>query len=195
MKTIFSHILNKSVLRIGGIGLSVLMALSMMAAALPQPALAAASTPTCAYTYTVKSGDTKGMIADKYGLKWWEIAKANNLHPTAKPVVGAKLCIPTKDWASSATTGTMTATAAGKRLSVKMSGFSTAGVWNVRVKDDQAGIDAFYKVGRITAPAKGSVTKGFNLPESLLKTPKLTVCTTNADSSVDICTHIVHVIK
>lgn len=194
MKTIFNHILNKPMLRMGGMALTALMALSMIAAALPQPALAAAdSTVTCAYQHTVKKSDTKSTIADAYGLKWWEIAKANNLPANPKPPVGQTLCIPTKNWAANAYNGTMTASAIGKKLTVTMSGFDTRSIWNVRVKDTSGNVSGFYNVGRIVAPAKGSVTGIYNLPSQLLKMPKLTVCVKNAEASKAICTNIPHV--
>jgi LysM repeat protein len=193
MKTTNNPILKKRAFRIGGVALTVLMALSMMAAALPQTALAAGpTTATCAYQHTVKKSDTKNTIADTYGLKWWEIAKANNLPANPKPVVGTTLCIPTQDWAASAYTGTMTATAVGKKLSVTMSGFAVRSVWNVKVKDPTGTVSGFYKVGRIIAPVNGSVTGIYKVPQDLLETPRLTVCVTNADSSKTICTEINH---
>ena len=179
----------------GGIALTVLMALSMVAAALPQLALAAAGlTVTCAYQYTVKKSDTKSTIADAYGLKWWEIAKANNLPANPKPQVGQTLCIPSKNWAANAYKGTMTASATGKNLIVTMSGFDTRNFWNVRVKDPSGGVSDYFKVGRIVAPEKGSVTGIYKLPQDLLKTPNLTVCVTNAPSSKVICKKISHVL-
>jgi len=169
------------------------MALSMLSAALPQTALAAAnSTAACTSQYTVKKSDTKSTIADAFSLKWWEIAKANNMAPTAALKVGQTLCIPTKDWAANAYNGTMTASAIGKKLSVTMSGFDTRSVWNVRVKDDTGGVNDFFKLGRIVAPAKGKMTHVYNLPQDLLNTPSLMVCVTNAASSKVICTKITH---
>jgi len=195
MKTIFNPILKRRMFRLGGMALSVLLALSMMAAALPQPALAAgATTASCTSNYTVKNGDTKSMIADKFGLKWQEIAKDNNLAVNPKPVVGTKLCIPTKHWAASAYNGTMTASAVAKKLSETMSGFDTHSIWNVLVKDGTGGSNGYFKVGRITAPANGSVTGVYTLPQSLWKTPSLVVCVKNAASSKTICTKINHVV-
>jgi hypothetical protein len=195
MKTIFNHMMNKPMLRMGSIALSILIALSMTAAALPQPAFAAgATTATCASNYTVKKSDTKSSIADAYGLKWWEIAKANNMPANPKPVVGATLCIPTKSWAASAYNGTMTSSAIGKKLTVTMSGFDMRSVWNVKVKDATGGVNEYFKLGRIITPAQGNVTHIYNLPQDLLKTPSLLVCVTNADSSRTICNKIDHTV-
>ena len=194
MNTFTNLILKGRMFRLGGMALSVLLALSMMAAALPQPALAAgATTATCTSYYTVKTGDTKNKIADAFGLTWAEIAKANNLPANPKPVAGKKLCIPTKESVASAY-GTMTASAAGKKLSVTMSGFDARSIWNVTVKDGTGGSNAFYKVGRIAAPAKGSLTGVYNLPQALWKTPALVVCVKNAASSKTICTKTNHVV-
>ena len=193
MKTIFNPNLKRRMFRLGGMALIVLLALSTMAAAAPQPAQAAGAATTCASYYTVKTDDTKSIIADKFGLTWGEIAKANNLPANPKPVVGTKLCIPTKDWVTSSY-GTMTASAAGKKLTVTMSGFDTRSVWNVKVKDGTGGTNVYFKLGRIIAPAKGSVTGVYTLPQSLWKTPSLVVCVKNAASSKAICTKITHVL-
>jgi hypothetical protein len=195
MKTMLNPVLKKSIIRIGGIALSAVMAFSMIAAALPQPAMAAGTTTApCSENYMVKKGDTKGMIADTYSLKWWQIAAANHMAPTDKLVAGSTLCIPTKEWAASANLGTMSASAAGKKLTVKMSGFNTRSVWNVRVKDATGGVNDYFKLGRIVAPQNGSATGVYNLPQELWKTPRLEVCVTNAASSITVCTKINHVI-
>jgi hypothetical protein len=195
MNTILKPMLNKSILRIGGIALTVFLSLSMMAAVLPQTAQAAgSSTAVCSENYVVKKGDTKGMIADTFGLKWWQIAAANNMLPYAKPVVGKTLCIPTLDWAKSANFGTMTASANGKKLTVQMSGFNVRSVWNVKVKDGTGGMNDYFKVGRIIAPKNGSVTGVSYLPHELWKTPRLDVCVTNATTSITSCTRIDHTV-
>ena len=193
MKTVLNSVWNKSMLRISGAALSIVLALSMLVAAVPQPALAAGtSTVPCAEHYKVKDTDTKSSIADSFGMKWLPIAVANQLTPNAKLVVGSTLCIPTKQWAASYGRGTMSASAAGKKLSVKMEGFSMGGIWNVRVKDASNSVQGYFKVGRIAVPAKASVTAIYPLPQALLTTPRLKVCVTNSATSVTICQTIKH---
>jgi LysM repeat protein len=195
MKTLFNIISKRHLRHTGSLAITALLTLAMVVAALPQSALAAgSSTVTCGDHYKVKSGDTKGMIADTFGLKWWQIAAANNIAATAKPVVGSKLCIPTKAWAATATHGTMTASAVGKKLTIQMSGFNVRSVWNVRVKDASGGVTDYFKVGRIIVPQNGSVTAIYNLPQDLNKTPSLKVCVTNATSSMSMCTVIKHIV-
>jgi LysM repeat protein len=185
-------ILSKSIVRIGGVALSVFLALSMMAAAFPQTALAAGTTTVpCATTHKIISTDTKSSIADTYKLKWWQIAQANNIAPNAKLDFGSTLCIPTKAWVASVTTGSMTATAVGKKLSVTMSDFRSRDIWNVRVKDASNKTAGYTNVGRIAVPQIGSVTGIYSLPQAFLQTPTLKVCVTS-QASVVICQVIKH---
>jgi hypothetical protein len=193
MKTLF-NVFSKRIPRYtGSLAIIALLALGMVAATFPQPALAAgATTAPCVDYYIVKNKDTKGSIAESIGFKWWQIAAANNMLPAAKLVVGKRLCIPTKEWVANAHQGTMTAAATGKELTVKMSDFSARSTWNVKVKDATGGVTSYFKVGRIIATQKGSVIGVYNLPQDLLKTPMLKVCVTNAGATQTICTVIKH---
>jgi len=189
MNTIFNRFSHKRLLRVGSLALTALLALSMVAAAFPQPASAA--TP-CVRYYTVKSGDTPSQIAHTFGLRWGDIARANHMGNDARLKVGQSLCIPAKNPPKAAQTGTMKATTNGDALIVKMSGFSERSIWYVNVNDTQNRVPGVFKVGQMTVPVNTDVTGWFKLPPELRKTPYLTVCVKNAIKMGKICQQITH---
>jgi LysM repeat protein len=188
MNTIFNRMSNKRRLRMGSMAITAMLVLATLAAALPQPALAA----KCSAYYTVKAGDTTSMIAHTYGLVWKQIAKANNIKSPYKLKVGQTLCIPAQGGTTVAQPGKMSAGANGNGLRVNMSGFDRRYVWIVKVKDSSTPFGTDYKVGQMVVPGKTSVTGFFNLPQALRKTPFLTVCVKNSTTDAKICQNIAH---
>ncbi|QDK03196.1 endolysin [Streptomyces phage Yasdnil] len=61
------------------------------------------TTPSTGDTYTVRSGDTLSGIGAKLGIKWLDIAKANNLKSPYTIAVGQKLKLPGKSSGGSVT--------------------------------------------------------------------------------------------
>jgi LysM repeat protein len=188
MKTLFNSVLRKRFQHVASLAITALLALVMFTAALPQPALAA--TP-CVAHYTVKSGDTTSKIAHIYNLTWAEIAQANNMKPSTKIKVGQSLCIPSKT-STTAKTGTMTASANGNILTVKMTGFDKRYIWNVNVNATRNTALGVFRVGRMIVPAKTSVAGAFKLPQELRTTSYLTVCVKNVITNEKICHNIFH---
>ena len=188
MNTIFNRTSNKRRLRVGSMAITAMLVLATLAAALPQPALAA----KCSAYYTVKAGDTTSMIAHTYGLVWAKIAKANNIKSPYKLKVGQTLCIPAQGGTTVAQPGTMTAGATGNGLRVTIQDFDRRGIWVVKVNDTKTPFGTNYKVGQMVVPGKTRATGFFNLPQALRKTPFLTVCVKNSVTNQNICQQITH---
>jgi len=188
MKTLFNNIFNERLQHASRLAITALLALVMVVAALPQPALAA--TP-CVAHHTVKSGDTTSMIAHIYGLTWAEIAKANKMKPSDKLKVGQSLCIPSSSTSSGgAVTGKMTAKANGTVVTVTMSDFNKRFVWYINVNDPSKKVSGVFKVGHMIVPVKTTVVGAFKLPLDLRKTSPLNVCAKNVGKAVKIC-HVI----
>jgi LysM repeat protein len=188
MKTLLNKMMKNRLQRAGGLALSVLLALTMLAAAVPQPALAAT---VCVAHYTVKSGDTTSKIAHTFGLTWAEIAMANHMKAGDRLKVGQSLCIPSKS-PSTTQAGMMTAMANGNIVIVDMSGFAARYIWNVNVSDTSKTVSGVFKVGRIIVPANTAVKGAFKLPPELRKTPRLMVCVKNLTTDEKMCRSIGH---
>jgi len=193
MNDILNHNSNRRLRRVGSLALTVLLALALLAAALPQPVQAATnSNAPCTTNYTVVKGDSTTSIARKFGLGWWEIAKANNLTKPYKLQVGQTLCIPPKGWAGQKAAGNMTAFSQGYKLVITVSGFDTRYLWAVNAKDTTRKVAGNYKVGQMVIPANTKVTKVFLLPTELQNAPYLTVCLKNLTTNDTICRYIIH---
>jgi LysM repeat protein len=193
MNAIPNHIIDNRLLRAGKLALVGLLALAMLASALPQPVQAAveANVP-CTSNYVVLKGDTTTSIANKFNVRWWEIAKANNMPKSTKPKVGQTLCIPLQGWASQTMAGTMAAFSQSYRLVVSVSGFDTRYLWSVNVKDTTGNVPGNFKVGRMVIPANTKVTQAFLLPKELRNTSYLTVCLKNLTTNDKVCRYIIH---
>jgi len=195
MQILFKNHSERRLQHAGSRALTVVLALIMVVAALPQPVLAAAGTTApCVAHYMVKSGDTTSKIAHTYRLAWWEIAKANNRKPTTPIKSGEMLCIPPQGWASQVAIGTMTASATGKNLTVTISDVPYRYIWYVKVNDTQKKGGASTKVGQMLVPANTKVAKTFLLPPTLEKASHLYVCVKNATTDDKICQRIAHTV-
>ena len=75
-------------------GLSFLLALSLLAALIPQPASAKYDPDDCAYTYEVRRGATLNSIARAYGTEPKQIVYINEMDPPYTIYMGQRLCIP-----------------------------------------------------------------------------------------------------
>jgi len=176
---------SKRFFRLTAVAVCIAMLLAVMATALPQPALA--KTP-CDYYYKVKDGDTTPKIAHTFGLKWKEIALANNIKDPSKLKVGQILCIPPKAY----TTETTFVTVIGRRIQITASGFSTKNVFYVKVRDGSVGLGGWYKIGTFKIDKNKKVTDTYSLPKELSHALYVTVCLKNATTDELICRTVVH---
>jgi len=193
MKAILNHVSSKRRLRAGGLALTVLLALAMLAAAVPQPAQAATDAKApCVANYTVMKGDSTSSISHTFGLGWWEIAKANGLTKPYNLKVGQTLCIPPKGWAGQKVNGNMNATAVGAKVTITVSGFDKRYIWAVNAKDTTGKVSGNYRLGQMVIPKNTQVTQVFLLPTELRNTPYLTVCLKNLTTNDKVCRYIIH---
>ena len=193
MKAIQKSISSRRLRHASGLALTVLLALALLAAALPQPVQAATNPKApCVANYTVMKGDSTSSIAHNFGLGWWEIAKANSLTKPYKLKVGQTLCIPPKGWAGQKVAGNMSAYAIGAKLTISVSAFDARYIWTVKAKDTTGKVTGDYKLGQMVIPKNTSVTQVFLLPAELRYTSYLTVCLKNLTTNDKVCRYIIH---
>lgn len=163
---------------------SLVLALALMATLLPQPAQAAV---TCRTYHLVRESDTTPFIAHTYGLKWHEIAQANDMKPADKLTVGQSLCIPTAEEEESAgrklTVRPSTDKNAGIQLSVSgnriiltLSNFSKEHMYRVKVRDVSLAAGGWSKLAVITIEKNKTRTFRYKVPEDLEDVSILNVC-------------------
>jgi LysM repeat protein len=185
-----THFTRKTLKQLGVVLLSLALALAVLAASLPQPVQAATDTVACDTYYTVKAGDTTGSIAQHFGLKWKEIADANNLKYPYKLKVGQKLCIPAQNTTNEKIT--LSVVVRGGSVIIKASKASTKSVFNIKVRAGNASVGGWYKIGSLKVPKTTAVTGVYSLPKDLLKISPITVCLKNASTDQLICRTVVH---
>ena len=78
-------------------GVAILLALSLLAVFIPQPASAKYDPDDCAYIYEVRRGATLTSIAKAYGTQSNQIVYINDMDRPYTIYVGQRLCIPEKD--------------------------------------------------------------------------------------------------
>lgn len=165
---------------------SVLVALALLVASLPQSNVAAQTTQTnCRTFYVVQEGDTTPKIAQTYGFKWRVIARANDMNPADKLVVGERLCIPPADTTddddrqSANPRATITATISGGRIVLATSNFSTRSAFKVKVRPATTGVGGWHVVGNLNIGRNESLTTVYTLPQELRGVPNISVCLKN----------------
>lgn len=77
--------------------IAIFLALSLLAALIPQPASAKYNPDDCAYIYQVPRLATLTSIAKAFGTNPKQIAYINGMHQPYTIYVGQRLCIPEKD--------------------------------------------------------------------------------------------------
>jgi LysM repeat protein len=189
--------------RPGKLAISATLVLAMLAAFLPQTALAAT---TCESYYTVESGDTTPYISQRFGFKWRDIAKANDMTPEDKPSVGQVLCIPplSKSSRESSTSGSTTTgvkvsqpddesravfsvSITGRRIFTTLSNFNNDHVYLAKVRDAKIGIDGWYNLGRMSIVSDSSQSFSFPVPTDLRNTLNLSVCFKDQTTNELVC--------
>jgi LysM repeat protein len=183
--------------------LSFVMTIAILMAFLPQSAQAA----TCVAYYVVQEDDTTPKIAQTYGLKWGEIAKANDLDPSDKLVVGTRLCIPPgDDDDGSPATGGGTSTfipdtdknakisvyISGGRIFLNLSKFSISHVYLVKVRDAQVGIGGWEKLEKVKIKKTTTYDLVLKVPKDLQDSLFLSVCLKDLSSDELICRNAIN---
>ena len=176
-----------SIQRIVRLSLSVIMVLGILVAALPQSVQAA----SCQVYYTVKKGDKTGTIARQYGVKWIEIAAANNLEKPYTLTEGQVLCIPFKY--SVSLKNNIVIKSNNDLIKITASDFSNTGNYYVKVRDITAGPGAWYKIGKMKVPANKEVIANYQLPSALRSAIVMQVCLKNGTSNDVICKNVRHI--
>lgn len=174
------------------------LVMGLVAAAFPQPSFAA----TCVTYYTIKPGDTTVKIARTFGLKWKQIAIANNITQWEKLEIGKTLCIPPKEsptevprpGTTAVTPRTkMTASLSGDRLRVTLGGLSLKGVYTVKVRESTVSAGGWYKIGRLKIDKNETVIGFYQLPRELVDDPSVRVCLKNGTTDEVICQNVFNI--
>ncbi len=172
--------------------LVVVVLLSMLVSALPQPAQAA----TCEAYHYVKAGETTVTIAQTYGIKWGLIAKANKLEYPYKLKVGQRLCIPPADAEvedEDATKFKLSITASQTSVTITLSGLSVkkAG-FNVKARNALTWIGGWERLGHFKAKEKKTTKVVYSIPKVLKDDLYLQICLKNVTTDELTCKTIFH---
>ena len=171
------------------ITISMLIVLSFIMMALPQPALAA----KCKIKHTVEAGDTVQYLADIYQVDWREIVEANELTDPYVLVIGQILCIPdgtpptdTED--TTATTVTVTDNKGKEatmevdphfdQIILKVTNFNKKTPYYVSVANSPDN-PIYFRVGRMRTDEAGNSEGLFKMPLYFPNTRTITVCVKN----------------
>lgn len=173
-------------LRFATLTLCILVALSVLAAALPQPAQAAASPAVCAKTHVVKEGETIRRIANTYSMSVYRLAKANNLSSPYPLTAGQSLCIPEDPKLSS--NFKWTATYTNDKVRIDGTGFKKQYPFVVRVRENDT--SAWYKLGSAQSDRDGELSVSFNTPKDLQKKASIRVCLKDAGTDALVCKQV-----
>jgi LysM repeat protein len=175
----------------GKLAFSATLVLAMLAAFLPQPALAATS---CQSYYTVRTGDTAPSISQFYGFRWKEIAAANDMKANEKPSVGQVLCIPAHFASIKPTTTTsityrkvaflptnekgavFTVSISKHQINATLANFSDFHIYKVKVRDARTVFGGWYTLGKVQIITLARQSFTFAVPSKLKNTTKLSVC-------------------
>jgi len=187
-----THFTRKTLKQLGIVLLSLALALAVLAASLPRPVQAATAVSCDTFYYTVKAGDTTSSIAKAFGLKWKEIATANNLKYPYKLKVGQQLCIPSEDDTSADEDLSFSVSVIGGNVTIKASGASVRSVFKVKARPGSTGVGGWLVLGNFKVPKKTAVTGVFSLPKDLRTVSPITVCLKNVTTDELICRTVVH---
>lgn len=171
--------------------LSIVLALSFFLAAFPSQAEAA--TTTCVAYYTVQKGDTTTKIAKTFGLRWRQIAVANNMEDPYKLTPGMRLCIPPKDFSTEpvkTAVAVIKAEIVNNRLTVTVSSTSARRSFYLRVRDASTSVGGWTKLGSFKVPKNTVVIRSYTLPSKLAGAAYLQVCIKEATTDDRICTTV-----
>ena len=166
--------------------LAILLALSLLASAMPALAAPAAKIDwdDCYWTYEVKRGDNLRSISNKFGINAGSIVENTELEPPYTIYVGQRLCIPKKNMKNPPSVSSsrrnafavyFTAGRSGNDILVYTYNYPKT---SVLVKGENAGKSGWklVDIARINIASAGNrKTWRFRLP-SELRVPKLLIC-------------------
>jgi len=185
-------------------GFALLLALALVSASFPANVLAATK---CIAYYTVQEGDTTPKISKTFGLKWREIANANDLELAWKPVPGTYLCIPAESSTAGGTSGSglsattsvpsdsnasFSAQVIGNKITITGAGFKNKQVFNLKVRDADQNTGGWVKLGLFKIPKKTTKIQSYPLPSALRDNLYLDICLKNASTDELICRTVLH---
>jgi len=150
---------------------TALLAFSLLAAALPRPAVAAVSA-TCEDTHTVKGGETIYRIAKDNDVSVNRLAKANDLKSPYTLTVGQVLCLPPAVKASS--NYKWSATFDGSKVNIAGDKFKKNHPFIVKARQNDT--SAWYRLGKAAADKTGVMKASLKVPKELAKAASIRVC-------------------
>jgi LysM repeat protein len=183
------HSISVSPRKLGFIGLSLLLVLSLLALSLPFSALAAQNAATCSVNYTVQSGDTLSKISVTYNVSSAEIAAANSLKEPYTLYVGQVLCIPgtaaatTTAVAGASKNEKISATFTDTKVTLKLSGLRKNGVYYVKAARYFRGSTNWYKFGIVKISKSGTANVTLTLPRALRDVDYIQLCVKEATNN------------
>ena len=170
------------------IALSILLILSLLAVALPQP-VQAASDASCAKYVTVKEGQTLRRIAKLNDVRLWQLARANGIDDPYAPLeVGEKLCIPGE--VTLTTKGYWTATFNTKgEVKIIGQGFKKEATYFLKVRETADSKQI--KLARLKTTKNGEFGKTqYLVPKDLRDNPYIFVCLKDGVTDANQCKQI-----
>jgi len=150
---------------------TALIALSLLAVALPRPAVAAVSA-SCEDTHTVKAGESIYSVSKEYDVTVNHLAKANGLKSPYKLTVGQELCIPPEVKASS--DYKWSATFDGSKVNIAGDKFKKNHPFIVKARQNDTGV--WYKLGKAAADKNGVMKTSLKVPKELAKAASIRLC-------------------
>ena len=168
--------------------LSIVLVLSLLAVALPQP-VQAATDATCVKTHTVKENETLRRIARTYEVRLWQLARANDIDdPYAPLTVGDKLCIPGEVTFSTKSYWTATFSTKGE-VKIIGQGFKKTAPFILKVRENAD--TKQYKITKLVTTTTGTFkdTK-YLVPKDLRDNPYLFICLKDGTTDAIQCKQI-----
>jgi len=169
---------------------------TILASAVPDLSVAAASTISCKGKYPVKVSDTLNKIAEKYSVRAEDLASANGIYsPYYTIYVGQYLCIPVKSkiitkipkWGDNPAAD-FKVKLTQDSFSITTSNFPKNSVYFVKVAGSNPGNNKNYtKIGRLPTGKGGTLTASFPLPDKLVNTNAAWVCLKNVMTDANVC--------
>lgn len=170
------------------IALSILLVLSLLAVALPQP-VQAASDASCAKYVTVKEGQTLRRIAKLNDVRLWQLARANDIDDPYAPLeVGEKLCIPGEVSFAAKAYWTATFNTKGE-VKIIGQGFKKQATFFVKVRETADSKQI--KLARVTTTKNGEFgSTKYLVPKDLRDNPYIFVCLKDGVTDANQCKQI-----
>ena len=180
--------------RPGRLAVSLLLVLAVIAAAVPQPGQTALAA-SCDRTHVVKEGETTGQIANRYDMKWKDIAKENNLKAPYALRAGQQLCIPGEEDEKNTAEAkaVISVTVAGGRVFLTVDKFSARSVLTVKARAADIGVGGWSKLGTVRVGKNEKQSTVFNLPATLRDDTYLSVCLKNLTTDKLTCRSAVNI--